>query len=143
MVFPVVVRILIVVLGTVMYLVVGPSNGFTSIPVSMYWAVVTMTTTGDGDIYPKTPPGQCITSLATMLGYGVIACPAAMVGAGAVQWQEKCSVLSVSVPDAMLRRTTLLQRFAGSAASRFPPSTVNRWPGVREEPLSRRRTTAG
>jgi voltage-gated potassium channel len=83
MVFLGVVLILIVVLGTVMYLVEGPSNGFTSIPVSMYWAVVTMTTTGYGDIHPKTPLGQFITSLAILLGYGVIAFPAAMVGAGA------------------------------------------------------------
>ncbi|WP_321963625.1 ion transporter [Paraburkholderia sp. J7] len=81
MVFLGVVLILIVVLGTVMYLVEGPSNGFTSIPVSMYWAVVTMTTTGYGDIHPKTPLGQFITSLAILLGYGVIAFPAAMVGA--------------------------------------------------------------
>jgi voltage-gated potassium channel len=81
MVFLGVVLILVVVLGTVMYLVEGPSNGFTSIPVSMYWAVVTMTTTGYGDIHPKTPLGQFITSLAILLGYGVIAFPAAMVGA--------------------------------------------------------------
>jgi voltage-gated potassium channel len=83
MVFLGVVLILTAVLGTVMYLVEGPSNGFTSIPVSMYWAVVTMTTTGYGDIHPKTPLGQFITSLAILLGYGVIAFPAAMVGAGA------------------------------------------------------------
>jgi voltage-gated potassium channel len=80
MVFLGVVLILIVVLGTVMYLVEGPSNGFTSIPVSMYWAVVTMTTTGYGDIHPKTPLGQFITSLAILIGYGVIAFPAGMVG---------------------------------------------------------------
>ena len=80
MVFLGVVLILIVVLGTVMYLVEGPSNGFTSIPVSMYWSVVTMTTTGYGDIHPKTPLGQFVTSLAILLGYGVIAFPAGMVG---------------------------------------------------------------
>ncbi|WP_429322932.1 ion transporter [Paraburkholderia sp. GAS448] len=80
MVFLGVVLILIVVLGTVMYLVEGPSNGFTSIPISMYWAVVTMTTTGYGDIHPKTPLGQFVTSLAILLGYGVIAFPAGMVG---------------------------------------------------------------
>jgi voltage-gated potassium channel len=80
MVFLGVVLILVVVLGTVMYLVEGPSNGFTSIPVSMYWAVVTMTTTGYGDIHPKTPLGQFVTSLAILFGYGVIAFPAGMVG---------------------------------------------------------------
>jgi voltage-gated potassium channel len=83
MVFLGVVLVLVVVLGTVMYLVEGPSNGFTSIPVSMYWAVVTMTTTGYGDIHPKTPLGQFITSLAILLGYGVIAFPAAMITVGA------------------------------------------------------------
>lgn len=83
MVFLGVVLVLVVVLGTVMYLVEGPSNGFTSIPVSMYWAVVTMTTTGYGDIHPKTPLGQFITSLAILLGYGVIAFPTAMITVGA------------------------------------------------------------
>jgi len=73
--------ILSIILGTLMYVVEGPQNGFTSIPVSMYWAIVTMTTTGYGDIHPKTPLGQFITSCSMLLGYGVIALPTGIVGA--------------------------------------------------------------
>ncbi|MDB5777047.1 MAG: ion transport family protein [Herbaspirillum sp.] len=72
--------IICVILGTVMYLVEGPANGFTSIPTGMYWAIVTLTTTGYGDIHPKTPIGQMITSLAMLLGYGIIALPTGIVG---------------------------------------------------------------
>ena len=67
--------------GTVMYVVEGPEHGFTSIPTSMYWAVVTLTTTGFGDMVPKTPLGQLITSLTILLGYGIIAFPTGIVGA--------------------------------------------------------------
>ncbi|WP_432258169.1 ion transporter [Cupriavidus sp. TMH.W2] len=73
--------IITVILGTVMYVVEGPQHGFTSIPVSMYWAVVTLTTTGFGDMVPKSPLGQFITSLTILLGYGIIAFPTGIVGA--------------------------------------------------------------
>lgn len=73
--------IITVILGTVMYVVEGPEHGFTSIPLAMYWAVVTLTTTGFGDIVPRTPVGQFITSLTILLGYGIIAFPTGIVGA--------------------------------------------------------------
>ena len=72
--------IMSVILGTIMYVIEGPENGFTSIPVGMYWAIVTLTTTGYGDIHPKTPVGQLVTSLAMLLGYGIIALPTGIVG---------------------------------------------------------------
>lgn len=73
--------IITVILGTVMYVVEGPERGFNSIPLSMYWAVVTLTTTGFGDMVPKTALGQFITSLTILLGYGIIAFPTGIVGA--------------------------------------------------------------
>jgi len=81
--------IITVILGTLMYLVEGPANGFTSIPTAMYWAIVTLTTTGYGDIHPKTPVGQAITSVAMLLGYGVIALPTGIVGAELVMSTAK------------------------------------------------------
>ncbi|MEO8808984.1 MAG: ion transporter [Rhodanobacter sp.] len=66
---------LVLIFGSLMYLVEGPENGFTSIPKAMYWAVVTMTTVGFGDITPKTPLGQMITALVTLIGYSIIAVP--------------------------------------------------------------------
>lgn len=66
---------LVLIFGALMYLVEGPANGFTSIPKSMYWAVVTMTTVGFGDITPKTVLGQLLTSLIMLIGYSIIAVP--------------------------------------------------------------------
>lgn len=68
-----------IILGTVMYLVEGPENGFTSIPRSFYWAIVTLTTVGYGDISPHTPLGQFIASVVMIMGYGIIAVPTGIV----------------------------------------------------------------
>jgi len=74
--------ILCSILGTVMYLVEGNSDsGFTSIPRSIYWAIVTLTTVGYGDIHPITPLGQLIASMIMILGYGIIAIPTGIVSA--------------------------------------------------------------
>ena len=66
---------MVVVFGAVMYVIEGPANGFTSIPKSIYWAIVTLTTVGFGDITPKTPLGQAVASLVMITGYAVIAVP--------------------------------------------------------------------
>ena len=72
--------ILSIVLGTCMYLIEGTSNsGFTSIPTSIYWTIVTMTTVGYGDIAPITPLGQFFASLVMIMGYGIIAVPTGIV----------------------------------------------------------------
>ncbi|MGE5171270.1 MAG: ion transporter [Rudaea sp.] len=67
--------------GTVMYVVEGPTHGFTSIPLSVYWAVTTMTTVGFGDITPQTDLGRLIASLMMLLGWGVLAVPTGIVTA--------------------------------------------------------------
>ena len=66
---------LVTVFGTLMYVVEGPEHGFTSIPKGIYWAIVTLTTVGFGDIVPKTPLGQVISSLVMITGYSIIAVP--------------------------------------------------------------------
>ena len=71
--------LLMIIFGSVMYIVEGPENGFTSIPRSVYWAVVTMTTVGYGDISPQTNTGQVIASFIMILGYGIIAIPTGIV----------------------------------------------------------------
>ncbi|MBD0776530.1 ion transporter [Maribacter sp. ANRC-HE7] len=75
------VLIVSVLLGTIMYLVEGPTHGFTSIPHSIYWTIVTLTTVGYGDISPQTPLGQFIATLIMIIGYGVIAVPTGIVSA--------------------------------------------------------------
>lgn len=70
---------MVVIFGTIMYLVEGEKNGFTSIPVSIYWAVVTLTTVGYGDISPVTGFGQFLASIVMIMGYAIIAVPTGIV----------------------------------------------------------------
>lgn len=74
------VLILCIILGTLMYMIEGADNGFTNIPKSVYWAIVTLTTVGYGDIAPGTPLGQLIASVIMILGYAIIAIPTGIVG---------------------------------------------------------------
>lgn len=73
--------IICVIIGTIMYLIEGEASGFTSIPRSVYWAIVTLTTVGFGDITPQTALGQVVASFVMILGYGVIAIPTGIVTA--------------------------------------------------------------
>lgn len=66
---------MVIVFGSIMYLIEGPAHGFTSIPRSVYWAIVTLTTVGYGDITPLTPIGQFIASAVMITGYAIIAVP--------------------------------------------------------------------
>lgn len=70
-----------IIIGSVMYVVEGEAGGFTSIPMGIYWAIVTLTTVGYGDISPITPLGQFIASFVMILGYGIIAVPTGIVSA--------------------------------------------------------------
>jgi len=78
-VFLVAVGTLVIIMGTIMYLVEGADGGFTSIPRSIYWAIVTLTTVGYGDIAPRTGPGQAISAAVMILGYAIIAVPTGIV----------------------------------------------------------------
>lgn len=75
------VLMIVLIMGTVMYVVEGPANGYTSIPVSVYWAISTITTVGFGDITPKTDLGRAIASLMMLLGWGVLAVPTGIMTA--------------------------------------------------------------
>lgn len=75
------VLILSVIFGSMMYVVEGPENGFSSIPKSVYWTIVTITTVGYGDITPQTPLGQFIAALAMLTGYSIIAVPTGIITA--------------------------------------------------------------
>jgi len=81
MVFLSAVLMIVLVMGTLMYVVEGPRNGFTSIPTSVYWAITTMTTVGFGDITPKTDMGRLIASAMMLLGWGTLAVPTGIVTA--------------------------------------------------------------
>ncbi|MCU4120342.1 ion transporter [Variovorax sp. N23] len=86
MVFVGFVLMVVLVLGTLMYVVEGPQHGFTSIPVAVYWAISTMTTVGFGDLVPKTDIGRAIASVMMLLGWGVLAVPTGIVSAEMVRY---------------------------------------------------------
>jgi len=73
--------IIAIISGTLMYLIEGEESGFSNIPISVYWSIVTLTTVGYGDIAPITPLGQLIASFIMILGYGIIAVPTGIVSA--------------------------------------------------------------
>ncbi|WLH14166.1 ion transporter [Pseudomonas hefeiensis] len=105
-VFLVSVSTLVTVFGTLMYVIEGPANGFTSIPKGIYWAIVTLTTVGFGDIVPKTPLGQVVSSLVMITGYSIIAVPTGIFTAelatamrGADQLKHDCPVCSKNNHD--------------------------------------------
>ncbi|PLX91005.1 MAG: ion transporter [Desulfuromonas sp.] len=70
---------LVVIFGSLMYVIEGPEHGFNSIPHSIYWAIVTLTTVGYGDISPQTPVGQAMASVVMIFGYAIIAVPTGIV----------------------------------------------------------------
>jgi len=81
LVFLFAVMVLCIIMGTLMYMIEGEESGFKSIPISVYWCIVTMTTVGYGDIAPVTPLGQFIAAIIMILGYGIIAVPTGIVSA--------------------------------------------------------------
>lgn len=89
LVFLVTVVLLMVILGSMMYMIEGEQNGFTSIPRSIYWAIVTLTTVGYGDLSPITPLGQTLAAVIMILGYSIIAVPMGIVSVGLVKVSDK------------------------------------------------------
>ncbi len=75
------VAILVTIFGALIFVIEGPENGFTSIPQSIYWAIVTITTVGYGDLVPQTPLGKGIASLTMLLGYSILAVPTGIITA--------------------------------------------------------------
>ena len=80
---------MVTIIGALMYVVEGPEHGYTSIPTSIYWAIVTLTTVGYGDIAPKTPLGKGLASLAMILGYGILAVPTGIVTVNLARAQDR------------------------------------------------------
>ncbi|HEY0744669.1 MAG TPA: ion transporter [Chryseosolibacter sp.] len=124
-VFLVVVMTSVVIAGTIMYLVEGPEHGFTSIPVSIYWAIVTMTTVGYGDIAPETALGQTIASIIMIMGYGIIAVPTGIVSAEMIS-QKKFEITTQVCPHCFKEGhdvDALFCKYCGSALNPPPNKT--------------------
>ena len=97
---------IVVIVGSLMYVIEGPKSGFTSIPLSIYWAIVTLTTVGYGDIAPQTPLGQALAALLMITGFGIIAVPTGIVTVA----------LGQAARSARPRRTCAVCRRGGHAA---------------------------
>jgi len=91
----------VIVAGTLMYLIEGPENGFTSIPTSIYWAIVTMTTVGYGDLAPQTPAGQALASIIMVMGYGIIAVPTGIVSAEMIHLKHSSKITTQVCPHCL------------------------------------------
>ena len=83
------VLVMIIIFGSLMYVIEGPIYGFTSIPQSVYWAIVTITTVGYGDITPHTTFGQIIAAMAMLTGYAIIAVPTGIISAELISEMQK------------------------------------------------------
>ena len=88
-----------IVFGSILYVVEGSASGFTSIPKSVYWAIVTLTTVGYGDIAPQTPLGQVIAAAIMIMGYGIIAVPTGIYSAELIKSYQPSKVSNEACPS--------------------------------------------
>jgi len=120
------VLMIVLVVGTLMYVVEGPANGFTSIPTAVYWAITTMTTVGFGDITPKTDLGRLISSVVMLLGWGTLAVPTGIVTA------EMTSLRNQSAPTTRTCHACLSEGHSADASyclhcgAKLPPYQTHR-----------------
>lgn len=111
-----------VVMGTLMYVVEGPANGFTSIPMGVYWAITTLTTVGFGDITPHTPVGRLIASVMMLLGWGTLAVPTGIVSAEfTAQRLPRAFTTTRTCPECLSEGHSPTARFCSDCGASLPP----------------------
>ncbi len=118
------VLILVTILGAAMYLIEGEEHGFSSVPLSVYWAIVTMTTVGYGDITPHTMVGKTLAAMVMVLGYSVIAVPTGIVTAEIVETAVGAKVSTRSCPECLSEVHVACARYCkdcGAPLGNSPP----------------------
>lgn len=121
LVFLTVVLMVVLVMGTLMYVVEGPANGYTSIPVGIYWAITTVTTVGFGDITPKTDLGRALASVMMLMGWGILAVPTGIVTAEMVGNRPSAGpVTTRSCPNCMAEGLGAADRFCKHCGTQLP-----------------------
>lgn len=115
------VLMVVVVLGTLMYVVEGPANGFTSVPVSIYWAITTVTTVGFGDITPKTDLGRLIASMMMLMGWGTLAVPTGIVSAEFASRRRLPETSTRTCPECLSDGHPTQARFCRDCGANLPP----------------------
>lgn len=121
MVFLSAVLMIVLVMGTLMYVVEGPANGFTSIPTAVYWAITTMTTVGFGDITPKTDLGRLISSAMMLLGWGTLAVPTGIVTAEMTARRLSSATPTRTCPECLTEGQLPEARYCLHCGARLPP----------------------
>ena len=109
------------IMGTLMYVVEGPDNGFTSIPVGVYWAITTLTTVGFGDVTPKTDLGRFIASLMMLMGWGTLAVPTGIVSAELVGQQTRREPTTRSCHECLSEGHAPGAKFCRDCGAKLPP----------------------
>nr|QLG20449.1 potassium voltage-gated channel subfamily KQT [uncultured bacterium]QLG20491.1 potassium voltage-gated channel subfamily KQT [uncultured bacterium] len=117
------VLMVVLVMGTLMYVVEGPANGFTTIPTAVYWAITTMTTVGFGDITPKTDLGRFISSVMMLLGWGTLAVPTGIVTAeiAAQRQAPPATITTRTCPECMTEGHLPEARYCLHCGAALPP----------------------
>ena len=111
----------VVIIGSLMYIIEGAENGFTSIPRSIYWAIVTLTTVGYGDIAPATPLGQILASMVMIMGYGIIAVPTGIVSVEMAK-SERATLTTNTCPRCNAEGHLAGARFCYNCGDKMPAS---------------------
>jgi voltage-gated potassium channel len=109
------------IMGTLMYVVEGPENGFDSIPVGVYWAITTMTTVGFGDVTPKTDLGRFIASLMMLMGWGTLAVPTGIVSAELVAQHRPREPTTRSCHECLSEGHAPGAKFCRDCGAKLPP----------------------
>jgi voltage-gated potassium channel len=115
------VLVLVAILGSAMYIIEGEEHGFDSIPLSMYWAVVTMTTVGYGDMIPHTPLGRLLSTLVMVIGYSIIAIPTGIVTSEIIQASRK-PITTRHCPSCLTEGHETSARYCKDCANKLPKS---------------------
>ncbi|MDZ7865216.1 MAG: ion transporter [Acidovorax sp.] len=114
------VMLVVVVMGTLMYVAEGPAHGFTSIPVGIYWAITTMTTVGFGDITPHTDLGRIIASVMMLLGWGTLAVPTGIVSAEFTLQRQGHAPTTRTCHECLSEGHAPTARFCSDCGARLP-----------------------
>jgi voltage-gated potassium channel len=115
------VLLVVMVMGTLMYVVEGPEHGYTSIPVGVYWAITTMTTVGFGDVVPQTDLGRVIAALMMLLGWGTLAVPTGIVGAEFTAQHLRREATTRTCHECLTEGHLPSAKFCRDCGARLPP----------------------
>lgn len=121
LIFLSVVMMVVLLLGTVMYVVEGPGNGYTSIPTSVYWAITAITTVGFGDIVPKTDLGRAISSFMMLLGWGILAVPTGIISSELTVQHGRLRATTRTCHECLSEGHELGAKFCKDCGAPLPP----------------------